>query len=1653
MQENEKSSRKYLLFFNIKTIWVFLLFLSLQLSFAQSTTGIALSWNKSVGCQTYGEEGDPRDGKEPVFLEDIGSSDCIKVCEFSYVTYTLSGLPMSYTTVWQANGGTVSSSSNTSCNVTWGSVGSAGLTLTITTDTGNIITKNICFDKIQLPTALFNVVDNNESPDNFGCTNQNIYFTNLSQNNGGSALVSYYWNFGDGTTSSAFEPVHVYTVDKEYTVKLTVTNACNCSQSYKQTVFIKGSGFDITCPSVVCENSNEIYSLPFDGKEICHNNFNWSVIGGDIVNQGGGNVEVLWNNIGNDGFGYVTFDPKDCNLDCLSPSTIKVPVIQAKGFIDGPTDICLGDQVRFKLPQWPTTDFQWQIAGDPNEAAVNIILTDQRNEVVLEPLALGSYTLIATYMNTLLQCGGTARLTFNVTQPLEIIGENNICQNDFQTYTTINSDYTDWTLMNAAGSVVATAQGFSFDYNFETAGNYTLVAGTAALCPFKQFKITVVPQPVITSEIIEGELVPCPNTSYTYSVANADPNFYYTWSVQNGSTIGGSLGTQVNVTFNGTSPASVSVVKMSYNPAFCSSEPFVQDVTIKKIRADVSNTNLAVCANSVASYQANISGTSTLYTEGDSYVWTLSNPSLGSINGQGTNSISITWNNLLTTTTVDLVLVIKKCTIIKTITKTITIYPNPIISISTSNSTVCPGASVYLNLTSTVPLTGSFVVNWTINGATYPGTVGSTMFTHQFPNVSSSNLTTNVSAVINNVPGCSGSTNTATLAITVLPKPPATASFTGENAFCEPTGINTVLVVSSSMTNVNIQWYKDGVAIPGAINATYTVPQTSAGFGSYTFIATSTITNCQTTSNNVGVTQLSCIPLDCTLPQEPNLTNTSSFDCGKIVLVGSTDVAPISPPYFDIVGPTSSLNVTAPFVNVTLPGVYHVLYTAKYICQNNGQVVKKQLNENVIVPYIPKIGYTATCSGNNTFAITFIDQTNYIVGIPISSPSLQFAYKLVTDSVFTVVSGNTATLSTGNYIFRIIVGGTVYGQVQPSCESLLSANLAGVPAANITVSNLNCHDSPVQFGFNIPMSSTNNYLWTFEPGVTNTLASPQRVFNTSGAKTVTVKVTNALGCSDTFSTTIIIPEPCFSGNISSTPPNATVCQGQSVRIDYTPSMSMPNNCTPTYVWMNGNLPALGATNSPTYFATAPGFYWLKLVNGSCKYNCPELIKPIFNIAPMIKLVVPSTACQGETITVTAITTVSDITWTIDGVLQPSANGQAQPQFTMNTMNAHTISATVTSNGCSNTASQIINVNAVPGPVSITSTLISCNPFKYQLTATAASGATFNWSNGETNNPLIVTQGGPYKVTATSGGCSESTQIDVPKSPSEYMWIFPSGCFNNCLKDVATLIGPRLPLVYWGWLLDGSVMSSGNNSFPEPFSIGNNTGSYQLRIKSGQCELTSEPLNYTANDCENCKIDRVVLESVNQLQYPYCAFSVSLIISSSYPTDVQVTLGSENGNIIVQPAGFNLLSGNNPYSFTFVPLDDLASGSVDFFITYTDVEGNICVTRFKLDIPTCNENNGGSKFVQESSNVTKEIKSVVTMYPNPAKELVTIAYENISASAMIEVYDLTGRLLSHHNAQSQTGNWQLNTSNYPGGIYVVVVKDNNQIIVQHKLVIE
>lgn len=81
------------------------------------------------------------------------------------------------------------------------------------------------------------------------------------------------------------------------------------------------------------------------------------------------------------------------------------------------------------------------------------------------------------------------------------------------------------------------------------------------------------------------------------------------------------------------------------------------------------------------------------------------------------------------------------------------------------------------------------------------------------------------------------------------------------------------------------------------------------------------------------------------------------------------------------------------------------------------------------------------------------------------------------------------------------------------------------------------------------------------------------------------------------------------------------------------------------------------------------------------------------------------------------------------------------------------------------------------------------------------------------------------------------------------------------------------------------------------------------------------------------------------------------------------------------------------------------------------------------------------------------ENVFTMFPNPAKDVVTLQYDLALANATVEVFDLTGRLIQNVALNSVSGSNELNVSAYPAGVYLVLVKQGADVVSSSKLVVE
>jgi len=114
----------------------------------------------------------------------------------------------------------------------------------------------ITIDCVGLPTANFNFTTSH--------LNRTVVFTDTSTCPG-CIITEWFWDFGDGNTSTQQHPTHTYAADGTYTVTLTVTNSTNDTDSTSKDVTVPGPPPSVGNTEIFSSRSVSIYrrAMPF----------------------------------------------------------------------------------------------------------------------------------------------------------------------------------------------------------------------------------------------------------------------------------------------------------------------------------------------------------------------------------------------------------------------------------------------------------------------------------------------------------------------------------------------------------------------------------------------------------------------------------------------------------------------------------------------------------------------------------------------------------------------------------------------------------------------------------------------------------------------------------------------------------------------------------------------------------------------------------------------------------------------------------------------------------------------------------------------------------------------------------------------------------------------------------------------------------------------------------------------------------------------------------------------------------------------------------------------------------------------------------------------------------------------------------------------
>jgi len=1375
-----------------------------------------------LGCQPLDE--DPRKQGPPEFDDE----NCQLVCAYSTVTYTAHGNTGS-TFTWNVTGAVSYTASGTTCTVLWGDPGFGQVQVTETTTADCEAESSFCVQIVEKPIAKFIPQPPVDNPITI-CLNGEVVLLDASV--GSPAIVNWHWDWGDGhitTTSPGSEatPVsHQYTTPGEYTITLTVTNACGCTDRFKMVIKVdEREAPKIACPRVVCEDETATYTI----NEPCGDN--WEVIGGTVTYSDASRVDVKWDAVDPaTGFGYVMY--KTCE-PCRMVVTEEVPVVLHRGKINGPDVIFAGEQYIYRMPKWPATKFDWSVVSGPGVFEP----TDQRNEMALTATGVGTITIFVRYHNTVLGCNGSAQLIIKVLPQATITGDDVFCQGDTRTYS-VGGAAADWTLRDAAGTVVATAAtpaGTPFSYTFSTPGTYRLSASGTSFCPPQDFFIKVIATPA-PPDMITGPVRACIGIPTRYEAGNPIAGTSYAWSTSSG-TVDAAMGDYSYLTFTSL-PATVQVVRVTTGEAHCASTPITKTVLDAVPPFTISGED-EPCHSTTETYTVS-------YNEGDSYVWSITGTDAGSVIASDNHSATVQWNAVgapPATTAAILHVKVMKCGVEHNQSFPVTIKGLPTLtSVTLTDATICSGEAAEVNITTSFPLGGAtgYTAEWgdgIPDAGFVPTPVGGVYtFSHSYTtDAAGSPVSFTPALTITNPGGCIGTITATAPTVTVLPRPAAVISPAGMISHCGTGWSETLTATETTGIGSSAAFSWSG---PGGFTAS-TAAITATAYGAYTVTVSNTATGCSNTAS-VSINER-CEPepgSPCDPPPAITLTPVTTT-CGQIHLTATPGAG--SPEWVVPAGVTIGSSSATELHATAVAGYYTIRYRVYY-----GDGCHYDYTIDVEVPYVPDLRWDIACNmPGSDYAITLYDHsTAYPSG---SITSREFFGPGWTPLGTGLTATTTQAPNTSVTYYEVISGGSG----TTACTTEVTIHTPEFPTASIAVSAdyLPGCVNDVVFTFDKGGTSVGSYWWDFGDGSFNASADGMvgKVYSMPSGTfpyTPSITVTDQYGCYATASTTVtVMADPYEDAEITAGP--NPVCQGTAVALTYTPmgSAILP----PDIVWYEQPNP-IATISSAVYNVFTPGGYWAEGVGDyGCKVKT-NLVPVQINQVPPLAISGNANQCVDQAFTLTTQNYGPGYTYTWSG---PGAAASTGPSltYTSTTPGAFTYTVTITdvATGCQSTSPPFtVTVSAPPPPPTLSFNVLSCQPYELQLTASGVAG-TYNWSNGGFGPVITTPHGGPYQVTLTdNNGCRVESSFYTPRSLEEYLWVFPTGCFCSSFINEPYVIGPIIPLDYWAWHKNGAVDASGGGFMPDYTVTAGNV--YNMELKNAWCGVMSGDMYYLSDTC-------------------------------------------------------------------------------------------------------------------------------------------------------------------------------------------------------------
>jgi hypothetical protein len=454
----------------------------------------------------------------------------------------------------------------------------------------------------------------------------------------------------------------------------------------------------------------------------------------------------------------------------------------------------------------------------------------------------------------------------------------------------------------------------------------------------------------------------------------------------------------------------------------------------------------------------------------------------------------------------------------------------------------------------------------------------------------------------------------------------------------------------------------------------------------------------------------------------------------------------------------------------------------------------------------------------------------------------------------------------------------------------------------------------------------------------------------------------------------------LSASISAGGP-VTFCSGGSV------VLSVTSGTADTYQWTK-NLTSISGATGMTYTATSSGDYAVKITKaGSSATSSSITVNASASLPqPTISANGPLSFCPGGSVMLTS-SSITGNKWSTNETTQ---------SITVNA--AGNYSVTVSSGGCTASSAQAnvaVATSASTPVISLAGSNKICPGTGVVLTSSEAGAGGYIWSTGETTRSIVARSAGAYWVrTGTSACYAQSSEKNIiMKSAPATPIISISGSTNLGTGGSVTLTSTYSHAYLW------------TNGSTSKYITVNMAGNYSVTVTGNNgCKSTSAGTVITSATCTPPSVPVITSGSPNNI----LESGSSIVLKSSASAGYLWSSGQTTQSISVTAPGVYTVRSYN-------------SGSC--FST------SLPVTIYTFDV------------IARGSWNSEADAGLVSMisYPNPAHGPFSISFNSEREEAcMLNVYDLSGRILMTKNISAATGMniIDMDSETLPPGIYLL-----------------